>query len=156
MEGSSPVILFEFGSRSGSYFALALFGTIFAVLGWGIAREIRRHFPRRPRWRAAIAGVLLFACPVSLIYATSLNGFYEAEVREDQLLLRYLLLGQVDTMPLADISKVEEAYAFKGRWRLHISRSNGERYESATWGHAAVSKALAELRARVAAERRTK
>lgn len=155
LEISSPVI-FEFGSRSGSYFALALFGSIFAVLGWGIAREIRRRLPKRSRWWANVAGVLLFACPVSLIYASSLNGFYEAEVRGDKLLLRYLLSGQEEAMPLSEISKLDEAYVFKGRWRLHIARSTGERYVSATWGHAPVSKALAEIRARVEAARRSK
>jgi hypothetical protein len=36
-------MVLEFGSRSGSWFALCLFIAMFGGLGWGIAREFRRR-----------------------------------------------------------------------------------------------------------------
>ena len=142
------VAIFEFGSRSGTYFALALFGTMFAVLGWGVAREIRRRFSQR-RTLAIAAGLLLFIGPVSMIYASSLSGFYEAELDENELRLLYIIPGCIETIPVSEIAGMEETYAFKSRWRLNVVRSTGQRYESATLGSAPVKRAAADLRARL-------
>jgi hypothetical protein len=141
---SSHAIL-EFGSRSGSFFALGLFGAMFVVLGWGVAREIRRRSPPTLRWRGSLAGWLLFLLPVILVYCTSLNGFYEAKIGKNELQLLYLMPGWMDVVPLAEISAVEAQYAFRFRWRLHITTVTGGRFESATWHRVEVQEAARRL-----------
>ena len=149
MEGSGGDIMLVFGSRGGSYLALALFGVLFAFLGWGCAHEIGQRNPRLRRWKAAVPGLLLFLCPMALIYWSSLDGFYEAYVQGEELRLLYLLPGFEDAMPLSEVSGVEAEPAFKTRWRLHITRSTGKRYESATWQRDAVRRSMERLRARM-------
>jgi hypothetical protein len=83
------VTVVEFGSRAGSYTALALFGTLFAAIAFGVLREIRRRAPRRRR-TARLVAALLLAGPLTLAHATSLSGFYEAEARDGRLVLHYL------------------------------------------------------------------
>jgi hypothetical protein len=39
-------VVLQFGSRSGSWFALGLFAAMFGTLGWGVAREIRLRSSR--------------------------------------------------------------------------------------------------------------
>jgi hypothetical protein len=142
---SSATIL-EFGSRSGSFFALGLFGGIFAIIGWGVAWEIRKRSPPKLRWRGPLAGGLLFLLPVILVYSTSLNGFYEAEVQGNELRLYYLMPICVDVLRLSEISDVEAEYAFRFRWRLHITTALGRRYESATWHRTEVHESARRLR----------
>lgn len=134
----------EFGSRSGSAFALALFGTIFLIIGVGVAIEARR--------RAVVAaaayglGLFLFLGPIGLIYGTSLNGFYEAAIADDGLVhLRYLF-GSIDDVPLSSITSVEPRPWYKGRWRLHITDASGTTYESATWHPVEVRQAATRLK----------
>jgi hypothetical protein len=154
VEGSGGDLMLLFGSPSGSYFALSLFGILFAFLGWGCAREIRQRYPQLGRWKAAVPGLLLFLGPVALIYWSSLDGFYEAAVEGDELQLHYLLPGFEDAMPLSEVSRVEAEPAFKTRWRLHITRSTGERYESAPWNRQAVRESQERLRARLKLDQR--
>jgi branched-subunit amino acid ABC-type transport system permease component len=134
----------EFGDRSGSWVAFAFFSAIFLLLAIAVWREIRRRAPELRRVAAAIA-VLLFVAPVALIYASSLNGFYEAEIRDGRLVLRYLFPTASD-LPLADVQSVRAAPAFRGRWRVHIVRADGAEYESAIAQRDAVNEAVERLR----------
>jgi hypothetical protein len=133
----------ELGQRGGSYLALALFASMFAVLGYGVYREsFRRAFCGRQT--AAVLGALLFAGPTVLVYGSSLNGFYEAEIRSDLLVLRYL--HPISTqVRLVDIASIRSAPAFRGRWRLSIVDLRGNEYVSATWHRDAVEAAAARL-----------
>ena len=140
---ADPGVL-EFGSRAGSYSALLLFGSIFAVLGFGVWREIRRRAPHRRRG-AFVLGALLFAGPTTLVYVTSLNGFYQAEVRDGVLVLRHLHPITTE-IPLAGIADVRALPAFRGRWRLSITDVRGIEYVSATWHRDAVQAGAARLR----------
>ena len=146
MEDSTAAIMLEFGSRGGSYFALALFSSLFGLLGWAIARQLRRGSPELPARAAHIVGGLLFAGPVVLIYASSLGGFYEAEVRKEALVLYYLYPAKVE-LPLSEISEVWAEPAFKRRWRMYVAHSSGAQYESATWDRESVQLAAKQLRA---------
>src|SRR5260221_11341511 len=96
-----PLIL-EFGSRSGSWFALCLFTMIFAILGWGIAREVRRRSDGARLMSGRVLGLALFLGPVGLIYASSPGGFYEAEVDGPTLPLPELLPAAPLETPLSD------------------------------------------------------
>jgi hypothetical protein len=132
-------LTFFFGSRSGSYTALAFFAAIFALVGGVAARELRRRgSSRRP---AVLVGALLFVGPLLLIHLTSTGGFYEADVRDRSLTLRYLIWrGEVE-VPLTRILRIEARPAFRGRWRLHLRTTDGAEYDSATATRAVVESA---------------
>jgi hypothetical protein len=141
----------EFGNRPASWVALAVFSAIFCMLANAAWRKIRKRVPERRR-TATVVGNLIFIVPVTLIYASSLNGFYEAEVRDDRLMLRYLFPAESE-IPIADIEMVRAAPAFKGRWRLHLVVVNGVRYESATADRDVVNEAAERLRRTVQSSR---
>ena len=140
---ADPTVL-GFGNRAGSYFALLLFVSMFAVFGFGVWREIRRRAPHRRRL-AFVVGAFLLAGPTTLVYVSSLSGFYEAEVRDGLLVLRHLHPITTE-IPLADIAGVRAAPAFRGRWRLYITDARGIEYASATWHRDAVQAEAARLR----------
>ncbi len=139
--------MMEFGSRSGSYFALALFGSLFGLLGFGVSREIRLRRPGWRLWRTTLPGLFLFAVPITLIYGTALSGFYEAELRGDQIQLHYFLPGGVDVLSIEEISRIEAEPDMncKGRWRLELYRRTGERYQSACYNRIRVQQARERL-----------
>lgn len=139
-------MVLEFGSRSGSWFALGLFSAMFGTLGWGLAREVR--------WRSKtdsgvtrVLGLAMFIGPVALVYTSSLSGFYEAQVDGEILRLRYLFPRVVAEMPLAEVATLRAIPAIKGRQRLEITLRTGRRYESATWYRDAIAQSAARLRA---------
>lgn len=144
MSEADPMML-EFGSRTGSWFALCLFVAVFGTLGLGVNREIQRRSRTISTWVARGLGFLLFLAPVSLIYVSSIGGFYEAQVDRHLLRLRYLL-GSTSEVPLAQISDVRAVPWYRGRWRLQVLESSGRRYESATWDRESVATSTAQLR----------
>jgi hypothetical protein len=137
----------EFGSRSGSWLALCLFAALFGVLGWGVSRELRQRAGATGVARGV--GLLLFLGPVVLVYASSLSGFYEAEVDGTMLRLRYLLPCHTE-IPLVEVSAVEPIPWYRGRWRLQVVARSGQRHESATWHRTAVFASAARLQQLVA------
>jgi len=139
------VVTFVFGSRSGSYVALALFGTMFALLGGTAAWEIRH---RGGSWRTAlVVGGALFLGPVALIHVSSTGGFYEAELGSASVAVRYLLWPGATEVPLGSLERIEALPAFKSRWRLHLVTRDGSEYESATSARSVVETAASRLRA---------
>jgi hypothetical protein len=139
---NAPVV-FMFGSRSGSVFALVLFGSLFAALGWSIARAIvqKGGSPRMAR----LAGGLLFLVPLAFVYMSSLSGFYEAEIGDGRVVLRYLHPWSA-SYALNERAAIDTRPAFRSRWRLHINVL-GRAYESATSSRIAVDRAAAVLAA---------
>jgi hypothetical protein len=91
-------------------------------------------------------GLLLSLGPTVLVYASSLSGFYDAEVDGPVLRLRYLLPVIQSEIPLGEVSAIEPIPWYRGRWRLRVVAKSGERYESATWHRAAVSDSAVQLR----------
>jgi hypothetical protein len=138
-------MVLAFGSRSGSWFALCLFAAIFGVLGWGIAREIRRRSQGRHQRLGIIIGFAFFAAPVTAIYASSLSGFYEAVAVGRSLRLQYLPPRVVSEIALDSISDIRAVPAYKLSWRLIVTTSSGERYQSATSGRASVIESISRL-----------
>ena len=136
--------LVQVGNRPGAYFALALFCAVFALSAIGVWREIRRSYPRQSRM-ALILGCLVFASPTTLLYASSLSGFYEAEVRNGRLVLHYLhpLTTEVE---LEHIAGIRTAPAFKGQWVLYVTGTRDVEYVSATSRRDALSAAAERLR----------
>ena len=72
-------------------------------------------------------------------------GFYQAEVRNRQLVLRYLHRAEIG-IALADIEAVRVTPAFKGRWRLHVRRAGNGDYESAAGSRDQIHNAAERLR----------
>lgn len=138
-------VVLHFGSRSGSWFALGLFAAMFGTLGWGVAREIRLR-SRADSGMARALGLALLVGPVVMVYASSLSGFYEAQIDGNILRLHYLFPGVVSEMALADVVMARPIPAIRGRQRLQIVDRAGRQYESATWHRDSVAQSAARLK----------
>lgn len=139
----------EFGSRSGSWFALIFFSLMFGALGWAFAREIRVRTQGRRTPLGRTIGVLVFAGPVSFIYLSMLSGFYELEFHGKSLRLQYLLPGVVAETPLPH-SSVKIIPVYKGRVRLVLSTDYGV-FESTPWYRDRVNESLRRFNERLSA-----
>lgn len=138
-------VVLQFGSRSGSWFALGLFTAMFGTLGWGAAREIRRRSPRDSAI-GRILGLAIVMGPVVMVYASSLSGFYDARIEGTMVRLHYLFPGVVAEIPIGEVTGVSAIPAIRGRQRLQIVARSGRRFESATWHPAAIAQSAARLK----------
>ena len=145
-------LMLQFGSRSGSWFAVALFGSIFALLGFLNTRAIRQRAPEAGLTFARVVGLVFFLGPLALVWITSLGGFYELELTGNVVHLRYLT-HLTDEIPAADVASVTARPAFKGRWRLEIIDRAGRRFESATWYREPVHDSASQLTKALAARK---
>src|SRR5262249_42504851 len=112
--GAMNSVVLHFGSRSGSWFALGLFAAMFGQVGWEVAREIRL----RARTHSGVArflGLALFVGPVVMVYASSLSGFYEAQIDGQVLRLHYLFPWAVTEIAIADVVTARPIAAIRGR-----------------------------------------
>jgi hypothetical protein len=139
------VVVLQFGSRSGTWFALGLFAAMFGTLGWGVAREIHLR-SSRDSGLGRVLGLALFVGPVVMVYASSLSGFYEAQIDGTMLRLHYLFPRVVTEISIADVAAVRPIPAIRGRQRLQIVDRSGRQYESATWHPAAIAQSAAQLK----------
>jgi hypothetical protein len=139
-----PLIL-EFGSRSGSWFALAFFSLVFGILGWAVERDVRRRSDGRAAAFARGLGLAIFLGPVTLVYASMLSGFYEAELSGDVVRLRYLLPGVVSEVPAAS-TRARITPAYRDRVRMVVTAGDHS-YESTPWRRDRVDESLARLNA---------
>ena len=138
-------VILQFGSRSGSWFALGLFTAMFGTLGWGVAREIRLR-SNADSGIARVLGLALLVGPVVMVYASSLSGFYEAHVDGQIVRLHYLFPRVVTEIAVADVVIVQPIPAMKRRQRLQIVDRSGRQYESATWYRDSIAKSAARLK----------
>lgn len=68
-----------------------------------------------------------------LVYYSSLDGFYEAELSPTHLELRYLPPFSRERLAFSEISERAEARpAYRGSWRVHLILASGGELESAT------------------------
>jgi hypothetical protein len=138
----------EFGSRSGSWFALILFAGMFGALGWAIARAIRIRTQGRRTPLGRTIGALVFAVPLSFIHASALSGFYELEFHGKTLRLHYLFPGVISETPLPH-SSAKIVSTYKGRARLVLSTDYGV-FESTPWYRDRVNESLDRFNRRLA------
>lgn len=137
----------EFGSRSGSWFALVFFSGIFGLLAWGIASEIRRRSSGPHPAFAPTLGALFFIVPVAMVYWSMLSGFYEVEFHGASMRLHYLFPGVVVEAPIAH-SRSTTQPAYRDRIRLVVRTDYGV-YESTPWRRDEVMASLDRLNERV-------
>jgi hypothetical protein len=137
-------LVLHFGSRGGSWFALGLFVAMFGTLGWSVAREIRLR-SKTSSGMARALGLALLVGPVVMVYASSLSGFYEAQVDGATLRLHYLFPHLVAEIALADVVMARPIPAIRGRQRLQIIVRSGRQYESATWYRDSIAQSVARL-----------
>ena len=142
----SAELTLEFGSRSGSWTALVMFALMFGVLGWSVARAVRRRSRETAGGVANAVGILLFVGPLLVIWTSSLGGFYTAQAGGRILRLHFLLPGARTDILLTEIVVVEARPAHRGRWRMLIVSATGQHHESATWHRDAVERSTAELK----------
>lgn len=141
--------MLEFGSRSGSWFALIFFSLMFGALGWAFAREIRIRTQGRRTPLGRTIGALVFAGPLAFIYLSMLSGFYELEFHGKSVRLYYLFPGVVSETPLPH-SSAKIVPVYKGRVRLVLSTDYGI-FESTPWYRDRVNESLRRFNERLAA-----
>jgi hypothetical protein len=134
----------DFGSRSGTWVALALFTVVFGALGWAVAKQIKSQFDGSSAVARAV-GLAVSAGLLSVTYSSSFGGFYEAEIANQDLQLRYLVTES--RIPLAEIVSVSATPWYKGRWRLEIATRTSSRYKSATWHREPIEESATRLNA---------
>lgn len=149
-------VTLEFGSRSGSWAAVVLFTVLFAVLRWVAMREIARRSPASGAGIARAVGLSLFVGPLALVWASSLGGFYMAEADTNVLRLHYLFPGTRTELPLTEIAAVEARPWYRGRWRLHVVSTGGDRYVSATWHRDSIEQSTERLKELFSVQRGTR
>lgn len=142
-ERGETLMVLEFGSRSGSWFALVLFSLIVGVLAWGIAREVRIRSAGQLTTVGRALGLAMFLGLLSLVYGSMVSGFYEAEVNETSIRLRYLWPGLETELSRSGIS-ARMAPAYRDRVRLVLSDTTGD-HASTPWPRARVAASLATL-----------
>ena len=139
-----PAVL-EFGSRSGSWFALGVFTLMFGVLGFAVARDVRLRSHGTRTGLGRLLGLSLFILPVSAIYVSMISGFYEAEIDGPIIRLRYFVPAVVAELPAAQAS-ARIVPAYRDRVRFVIATPDAS-YESTPWPRQRVAEALARFNA---------
>ena len=86
-------------------------------------------------------GVLVAIMIFSAIYLTSLAGFYWMELREDRLLLHYILPDRTIVLPRKEMAEAVRVPTYKGQWRLNVYTPSGQEYASAHADYASARKA---------------
>ena len=137
--------IFGFGNRNESLFALALFGIILGILALGVSAVLRHPVIGAGRRASRAASVLVFGGTMALLYISSLSGFYEAQLKNNVLSLRYFVPLSRAAISWDHVISVQAVPAYKGLWRIRIRTKGGDVYESATWSRSAVQQAAHEM-----------
>ena len=102
---------------------------------------------QRPSRRASIIfGGVIGLGVFSALYFTSLSGFSQLELHNDQLTFRYILPERTTSLPIHEVIHVGEEPAYKGQWRLILTTESNGTYESALAFRTEVHKAGEFLR----------
>ncbi|MBY0249402.1 MAG: hypothetical protein K2Q17_17240 [Nitrospiraceae bacterium] len=144
----------SFGDPTGWAIACGVFLMLSIGLGWavyGISYRLltmgsldRRDQVRR--WPSAMGGFLVALVIFSMLYATSLSGFLQLDYRNGQLAIHYTLPSRTVMLPFIEVMNVQEAPAFKGRWRLVLTTDTSGTHESALASYDEVRQAGAWIR----------
>lgn len=89
---------------------------------------------------------VFFLALFSALYLTSLSGFSQLELDNDQSIFRYMLPKRTTRLPFHEVIHVREEPAYKGQWRLILTTESNGTYERALAFRTEVHKAGEFLR----------
>jgi len=101
--------------------------------------------PTTGRVRGIVSGTTIAMGVFIGFYASSLAGFYDLQVRGDQVVLHYLFPDRYVTQLAVNVLKVDKEPAFKSKWRLVVHDVDGAVYQSALSSQQDVQRALTAL-----------
>jgi hypothetical protein len=142
-EGQALVI----ASRSGAMLALCFFMLVFGGIAWALVGSLRNRGVSQNV--GTLVFLTLFTVPVTLIYASSLHGFYEVEARASGIRLTYLLPALSTYIDRAAVTRVEAQPAARGQWRVHVLMATGEERSSAPASQSVAADVADALRAQL-------
>ena len=93
------------------------------------------------RLGSAAVGGLVGLMMFSAVYLSSLAGFYQMELRDNHLLLHYILPDRTVVLSREEMAEAVRVPTFKGQWRLIVYTPSGQEYASAQANYASVRKA---------------
>lgn len=139
--------IYELGSTAGATVAFLFF--LFLSLGISLILYVLlvRHASRRapfqggmtlPPLLSALLSTAVFGLLFWAMYASTLRGFYRAELLEGEVRLHYLFPARIVTLPRLELGGAERVPAYKGRWYLRVHTGQGTTYESAPASERAV------------------
>jgi hypothetical protein len=129
----------SFGDPTGWVIAGGFFLVLSIGIGWlvyGISYRLLARGglglrDRLPRWPRALLGTVVALGIFVLLYASSLRGFSRLDYRHGQLTIHYLVPARSAVLGFIQVMNIQEAPAFKGRWRLVLITDVSGSYESA-------------------------
>lgn len=148
----------SFGDPTGWTVACVLFSLWSGVVGLGVYGISYRLLTmgsldqeqRAGRQTSVVLGTLVALTIFSALYFTSLSGFSQLDLRDDQLTVRYILPERTTILPISEVINVQEEPAYKGRWRLVFTTETSGTFESALASRTDVRKAGDFLRQQLA------
>lgn len=148
----------SFGDPTGWTVACVLFSLWSGVVGLGVYGISYRLLTmgsldqeqRAGRQTSVVLGTLVALTIFFALYFTSLSGFSQLDLRDDQLTVRYILPERTTILPISEVINVQEEPAYKGRWRLVFTTETSGTYESALASRTDVRKAGDFLRQQLA------
>jgi hypothetical protein len=148
----------SFGDPTGWTVACVLFSLWSGVVGLGVYGISYRLLTmgsldqeqRAGRQTSVVLGTLMALAAFFALYFTSLSGFSQLDLRDDQLTVRYILPERTTILPLSEVVNVQEEPAYKGRWRLVFTTESSGTFESALASRTDVRKAGDFLRQQLA------
>jgi putative copper export protein len=148
---------FSFGSTSGSTFAFYFFLLLALFVGFAIYRLLleprlnKMLRPSMPRVKALLIGAAIALLVFLGIYFSSLDGFYQLNIRAngEEIRLGYILPKRTLTLRRSEIAEVRRVPSYKGRWQLILYTGTGAQFTSAHADYASTRKAWEYLRSQL-------
>jgi len=139
----------SFGDPTGWTVACVLFSLWSGVVGLGVYGISYRLLTmgsldqeqRAGRQTSIVLGTLVALAIFFALYFTSLSGFSQRDLRDDQLTVRYILPERSMVLSFSEVMNVQEEQAYKGLWRLVLTTETSGTYESVLASRTDVRKA---------------
>jgi hypothetical protein len=132
--------LYELSSPSGATVAFVVFLLLALTLSMVLYAVLVRRSARRAPFEgasavhvpfAALLSTAVFALLFGALYFTTLGGFYQVELLDDEVRLHYLFPAHIVTVSRLELTQAERIPAHRGRWHLRLRTQQGDTYESA-------------------------
>ena len=139
----------SFGDPTGWTIACALFFLWAGMVGLGVYGISYRlvsmgsldQEQRASRTTSVVLGAFVALVIFFAFYLTTLSGFSQLALRDDQLTVRYILPERSMVLSFSEVMNVQEEQAYKGLWRLVLTTETSGTYESVLASRTEVRKA---------------